>query len=381
MSKPSVVTPGGLVLCAPAIGVHLAEQQDGPAWAILKPGRWRACTGTVEVTVEIMRQMAAAYDPAKLDRAAFNFDHAWGGPALGWVSRAFVERLDGEDYLWVVPTELAAELVEGLRAKRYERFSAELDPEYQPTGGWYLEGVAVLGAARPAVKGLPKPRLAQDRLVIHLSEDETPAPPAPPPTAPTPGQEPPMPDPNQQPPADGGAPANQPPAPPPAAPAAADGPALLAAVDAQRQQLAAATAAAEQATARARRVVAESEVDADLTRLGTRLTPAMCKQGIRQALVELKAAATPTTLKLTAAGAAGAPVEVERALYDVLLATLAAAPENPALGAGPLAADDDPTAPSARDQRTAEERAVHLRAGLTDERLAELEKKFGPAVH
>jgi len=377
------VTPPTVIFTPPAPRIALRDSPRGPAWAVCKPGTWRACTGLIEITPERLSQLATAYDPVNLDRAPFNFDHLWGGPALGWVAETFVD--DG--YLWVVPTELAAELVEEIQQKRRERFSIEIDHDYEPLGDWYLQGVAVLGASPPAVKGLPKPRLSAsgDRYVIQLTD--TPGAPAPPtdPPDPDPEKETEMkPDEQKATPAAGDPPAPDPnPATPPAPdpPPSAAEPPTTAQLAADRKALADERAAARRERLAARRERIEARVDRALEDLAAahRVTPAQLRAGLKPALIELAMDAAdeqPRTIQLAVKNQDGTEAKVERTPYDVVLAALAAAPEFTAAAVGELAGPEAGEGPYARDRRSAEQKRVDARLGITDEEAIRLQAKY-----
>lgn len=133
---------------------------------------------------------------------------------------------------------------------------------------------------------------------------------------------------------------------------------------------------AERATARRER--AEARVDRDLEGLGTRVSPAMLRAGLRQTLVALASAETPLTIEVTAEGSDGESETREVKAYDAHLAALRELPENPTMAAGELAADDDPSAVFGPGW-SREEAAVNTRHGITPERAAELRSKYPEA--
>jgi len=163
--------PGLVTLLAPDVDLQF-DGEGGVEWAVAKPVNLKDTHG-VEITLERLQEMAAAYNPEGIEAAAINFDHTLGGPAHGWVSSLSVR--DG--LLWVRPVELSAEMVAGIRGGRYRRASVELTTKHPETGGWYLNGLAILGAARPAVKGLPPIRLHAPRFVLDLNDSAS-APPS-----------------------------------------------------------------------------------------------------------------------------------------------------------------------------------------------------------
>jgi hypothetical protein len=184
--KTKQIAPGLVTNLAPEHEIQLGE--FGLEWAVAKPVDLTASHG-INITAERLEEMVAAYDPEAIEAAPINFDHAFGGPALGWIESIAVR--DG--LLWVRPVELSQEVIQGIAAGRYRRASIEFATKHPETGGWYLNGVAVLGNAKPAIKGLPPLRLAAPRYVIDLTESTVPAdaPPAAPEDDPvTPPEEP-----------------------------------------------------------------------------------------------------------------------------------------------------------------------------------------------
>lgn len=129
----------------------------------------------------------------------------------------------------------------------------------------------------------------------------------------------------------------------------------------------------------ARRERVEARVERDLDELGSRVTPAMLRTGLREALVELAAAEQPATVQLTTRREDGSQVTREHGVYEVVLAALQAAPEFSALGLGGIAGDDDPDAPHPTDHRSSEARAVCLRHGIDDAQAARLRAKYPDA--
>lgn len=182
--KAKQIAPELTTLLAPEFDI-VEMSEFGLEWAVAKPADLTASHG-INITAERMAEMAAAYDPVSVEAAPINFDHAFGGPALGWIEALAVR--DG--LLWVRPVELSQEVVQGIASGRYRRASIELTTKHPETGGWYLNGLAVLGNAKPAIKGLPALRLSAPRYVLDLTVSAE-APPAPEPEEPqTPPEDP-----------------------------------------------------------------------------------------------------------------------------------------------------------------------------------------------
>lgn len=155
---------GAVTLLAPALDIDLAE--GAVEWAVAKPANLKKTHG-IDITAERLAEMVAAYDPENVEMAPLNFDHEPGGPAHGWVASLAIR--DG--MLWARPVDLSDQLVEGIKSGRYKRASIELTQTHPETGGWYLNGLAVLGNAKPAIKALPPLRLSERCLVVQLEND------------------------------------------------------------------------------------------------------------------------------------------------------------------------------------------------------------------
>jgi hypothetical protein len=270
----------------------------------------------IDITLQRLEEMAAAYNPA-VEMASLNLDHNWGGPALGWCERVWIQ----DAALWVRYVDLDPATVELIRTKRYTRRSAEIALSHPVTGGWYFTGCALLGNARPAVAGLPPVTLCRPQYVLTVRK-ETPVP-------------------------DTEAVSDTPPEP--------TGHQELAALRAQ-------VAEGAQALSTLLRQRAELDADRRLTQLGARVTPAMAKLA-RPLLVELLAQRNPATVKLQADASKPISGAVETSIAEHILQILAAVPPVEALTAGRIAdTDSDPAARPA--------------GALTPEREAELEQKY-----
>src|SRR6185369_1171709 len=274
-----------------------------------------------DITAARIQEIVDAYDPT-IEQASLNMDHQWGGPSLGWCESLWVQ--DG--ILWARFTDLAPEAVAGIQEGRYRRQSAEIVFDHSETHTWYLTAVALLGNARPEVKGLPPVMLCSR--TVHKKET-------------------PMPQHRTD--------------PPPADPAAADPQpetlATPAAAAAELATLRGQVAEGARLAAQLRRGHAELDAERRLGQLGNRLTPAM-RQLAQPLLVELLAAAEPVTVQLRAEPTA-APAAVN--VVDRILEILGAAPVFEALGAGRLAEGDPPEATT---------------SNLSAEREAELAAKY-----
>lgn len=324
---------------------------------VLKPCDLRETHGFI-ITPELITQLRDEYDPVGIELAALKFDHVWGGPAHGWCPSVSV---DDRGHLWMHFEDLSHEAVEGIRSKQWIRQSAELTLRHPATQKPYLTGLAMLGANGPAVNGLKPLEVNLHRPVFALGQPEA---------LPMKTQS------TTPPPAETSAEPTPPPVVPAADPAAVNLSAQLAETQRLTRELEAANAAARKAQADARQVAAEGRADKEIAKLGTRVTPAMLRGGLREALVHLAGAETPAVIKLSRQEGEKTVTD-ERPVFDVLLAALFAAPENALLAAGELAgANADQTARLARDTRDDATRAIDEQNGITAARRLELQRKF-----
>jgi hypothetical protein len=306
MTSPTRSIVDGTILWVPEADLELAAEASAPAieFALLVPRDLTQSHG-VDITLARLEEMQRAYDPT-IEAASLNFDHAWGGPSLGWCERVWIK--DGA--LWVRYVDLADAAVEGIRTKQYVRRSAEFVLAHPVTGGWYLTGTALLGNARPAIPALPPITLCRPQYVLAAAR-----------------KEPPMPD-----------PAN-PPTPPPVSDPTAE-----------LSMLRAQVAEGEQALLTILRHRAELQVEQRLAALGSRVTPAVAKLA-RPLLIELLAVKVPVTVQLQDDPAKPAAAV---GIADRIFEMLAASPPIEALGAGELAATEAPRAAALPQERLAE---------------------------
>lgn len=346
--------------------IELEEKSGGPEalFEVLKPIDLRLTHG-IEVKLEHLQAMVESYDPALLE-AALNFDHAWEGPLHGVAREVF---LRGQS-LWARFSKLSQQAIDAIKSGQWPRRSAEFSLEHPVMGKPYFQGLALLGAVRPAVPGLAPAQLffSMPVDVVDLSEANAGAGESAPITAPNEGQKEHDMGKELQP-----APASStPPATTPAAAATGVTEAQLAEqtqklAETQRQ-LETRLAAAEQEQTKARRVVARAEVKAELDALGSRITPAVRRE-LEPLLVELSAAPQPVTVELAAADGKVAPVGIRERIF----AALKALPENPVLGRAELS--------SALPGETAVANLsdAERRAGITPEKAAEIQAKYPDA--
>ena len=141
---------------------------------LCRAGEWNGLTGKAVVTPEDLAAVVDAYQDREVDRARVKLGHASslndqalgdGAPAFGWVSNPRVSD-DGKTLLGDlvdVPRRLGEVVGRG-----YKNVSVELRKNVRtPSGKTHptvLSGLALLGAAAPAVKGL------DDLVALYASE-------------------------------------------------------------------------------------------------------------------------------------------------------------------------------------------------------------------
>lgn len=122
--------------------------------AIFRPGTHRAMNGReYEFSDRDVAAIAAAYSPAVHQSPAVIGHPAIDAPAYAWADR--LEFADG--VLWARLKDVAANFSAWVKQGWYRNISASFyQPEKSPVPGrWYLKHIGFLGAAPPAVPGLP----------------------------------------------------------------------------------------------------------------------------------------------------------------------------------------------------------------------------------
>ena len=152
----------------------MAQTVDFRGIPICRAGEWNGLTGKAVVTPDDLAAVVDAYQDREVDRARVKLGHVSslndqalgdGAPAFGWVSNPRVSD-DGKTLLGDlvdVPRRLG-EVV----GRAYKNVSVELRKNVRtPSGKTHptvLSGLALLGAAAPAVKGL------DDLVALYASE-------------------------------------------------------------------------------------------------------------------------------------------------------------------------------------------------------------------
>lgn len=144
-------TPDGVarLALAEAVITPVPENQEMPWWPLLRPIPENYNGRHPEITLETLAGIAQDYS-ASVDIAVIDYDHSEWGPAAGAI--AGVEFRDG--LLWVQPSWLTPKALQAIKDREYFRLSADVIFVHKTTGRPYLQAVALLGAQKPALKGL-----------------------------------------------------------------------------------------------------------------------------------------------------------------------------------------------------------------------------------
>lgn len=150
----------------------MAQTVDFRGIPICRAGEWNGLTGKAVVTPDDLQAVVAAYQDGEVDKARVKLGHVSelnalgdGAPAFGWVENPRLAA-DGRTLLGDlvdVPRRLGEVVGRG-----YRNVSVELRKNVRtPSGKTHptvLSGLALLGAAAPAVKGL------DDLVALYASE-------------------------------------------------------------------------------------------------------------------------------------------------------------------------------------------------------------------
>jgi hypothetical protein len=126
---------------------------------IFAMGKWRASTGPVDVTSQMLDDIVASYNGLNSKITGFaipiklGHNKRVGEPAYGYAENV---RRNG-DTLIADFADVPPEIVDAISQRRYNAVSVELRPKIEYAGNTFpnvLSGVALLGAEWPAVKGL-----------------------------------------------------------------------------------------------------------------------------------------------------------------------------------------------------------------------------------
>jgi hypothetical protein len=130
--------------------------------AVFRVGTWTDSAGRTKTwTEEDIDRIVSTYDPSKSEAPVVIGHPKDNAPAYGWVEAL---KRDGE-ILWAKIKDIAPEFKEWLEKKLYKKRSISLYPDGS------LRHIGFLGAAPPAVKGLPDAAFRGTEGVVELSLD------------------------------------------------------------------------------------------------------------------------------------------------------------------------------------------------------------------
>lgn len=139
------------------------SEAAAPTIAIFRAGTHRDLHGRdIQFTADDLAAIAAGYDASKPAPLVLGHPKT-DDPAYGWAAGLTV----GDDgLLYAALDQVDAGLAADVRAGRYRNVSASLwqpdHPSNPKPGSWYLRHIGLLGAASPAVSGLPPVNLSSD---------------------------------------------------------------------------------------------------------------------------------------------------------------------------------------------------------------------------
>lgn len=141
---------------------------------IFKPGKHTDVKGIViDFTEDMLRNIAAAYDPEKSEAPLVIGHPKMDDPAYGWVKA--LRYSDDERALVVDPDQVEPQFAELVNAGRFKKISPSFygpnSPGNPTPGQLYLRHVGFLGAQPPAVKGMRSASFADgDQDVVEFVE-------------------------------------------------------------------------------------------------------------------------------------------------------------------------------------------------------------------
>ncbi len=114
------------------------------------------------LTADVLREIAASYDPTLHEAPLVKGHPEHDMPAYGWAeSLAF-----REGALWATPKDVDAQFSDDVKQRRFGKISSAFyapDSKYNPTPGkHYLRHIGFLGAQPPVVKGMRNPEFSEE---------------------------------------------------------------------------------------------------------------------------------------------------------------------------------------------------------------------------
>ena len=149
--------------------MSIAERLKAGWVAIFKPGTRKAMDGrTYTFSDQDVAAIAAVYSPTLHQSPAVIGHPEVDAPAYGWADG--LEFADG--VLWAKLKDVYPRFSSWVKQGWYRNISASFyPPETSPVAGqWYLKHIGFLGAAPPAVAGLPHTAFAADRASVAFDD-------------------------------------------------------------------------------------------------------------------------------------------------------------------------------------------------------------------
>ncbi|MEP7043340.1 MAG: hypothetical protein ABI843_09765, partial [Dokdonella sp.] len=140
--------------------------------AIFRAGRHVSVDGReINFSAADVQDLVSSYDPAVHEAPIVIGHPSLNAPAYGWGKSLSV---DGQGVVWAEPHQVEPNFAEHANAGRYKKISASIylpdTPGNPKPGHHYLRHIGFLGAAPPAVKGLPSAEFAAEDGAIEFAD-------------------------------------------------------------------------------------------------------------------------------------------------------------------------------------------------------------------
>jgi hypothetical protein len=150
--------------------------QNGQAkrLAIFRAGKHTSVDGrTLDFNDAALADLVASYDPAAAEAPIVVGHPQLDSPAYGWAKSLSVQ--DG--VLYAEPHQVEPTFAKAVNDGRYKKISASIylpdSPGNPKPGHHYLRHIGFLGAAPPAVKGLPSAQFAEDQQPVEFADGDS----------------------------------------------------------------------------------------------------------------------------------------------------------------------------------------------------------------
>lgn len=158
-------------MTAARTGPTLAPVMQTASLPIFRAGTHVAVDGRkLTFTPEVIRELAESYDPSAHEAPLVVGHPRLDAPAYGWAKSLSVEG----DVLRAVPHQVEPAFAELVNAGRFKKVSASIylpdSPGNPCPGKHYVKHIGFLGAAAPAVKGLPSVQFAEGDGAVEFAD-------------------------------------------------------------------------------------------------------------------------------------------------------------------------------------------------------------------